>query len=151
MRMSRLRTQVILLKKFYICLITSTIFILSALHIAVHSRWKEYLFTLVGLGDSSLSSDLCSGIIFFFFFLVKSYCTSSGQNQSLFFPIPWHCNCIFRSVRAGGPSHLLSHSSPQMTCWLDQSDLEDRNRVFIVINNKAHRTGVKKCFGIQQT
>lgn len=148
--MSSLRPQVILLKKIYMCLIKPTIVSsLAPCTLQFTLAGRNILSPLYVWG--TLLYPLISAQVSFFFFLVKSYCTCSAQNQSLFFPIPCHCNCIFRSVRVGGPSHLLSHSSPQVICWLDQNDLEDRNRLFIVINNKAHRTRVKKYSGIQQT
>lgn len=90
--------------------------------------------------NSSSSFELYSGITS----LGKSYCTPLVRiNHFLFHACPW--DCAFRSVRAGdrgnkGKSHLPFPQYPLgiMLAW---SNLENRNRVYILLSNLAHRTG----------
>ena len=139
-RRSRLGLHVVLLKlKIFPCMFSHTnyYFTLSALHVAVHPRCNECPFTLVRVGDSSSSSELCLGITP----LAISYCTSSGQSRLPSFPNPATVIAHFDLAEWG--AHLIRLPSGIMLAW---PNLKSRNRVSVLPNNVAHGTGVKNVF-----
>lgn len=115
-------------------------FILSAVHIVVRSCWNECPFTLVHFGTPlhPLNSAQVS-------LLWENLTVPPLVRINHFLSHPCPCDCIFRSVRAGDTSHL---PSPQYSSgiMLAGSNLESRNKVFILLSKIEHRTGVKNMF-----